>query len=507
MTTAPAAALELAAAGAARICERHLAWLGLGTTEVETTIRWFGAEERAGAEHVVQAASGLMAVHGIDNRKPRRLGLEPASTAAGILAAQGVLAAEVGRLRGLPFESVETSVVDGALTYLRHHVAIASAGAAPPHDPVLTAPGPPFRTADGAWVELEMLRFPEWRAFWTSLGATEELDTAWSSFALRYLLGACPLPAALHGATRRRSLPELEAAAEAAGVAICRVRSSAEAIADAVHPGGPPWSLEPAPGRHPAAAAPSQDSGPLAGLRVVELASRLQGPLAGLLLRLLGADVVKVEPPGGDRGRGGSRLGRAAYLAYNAGKTPVELDYKSAAGRRELAELVAEADVFVHNSRPGRAEQGGFGYAALSRANPALVYAYASGWEGAKVAPSDIAGDFVVQAWAGCGELLAPEDEPPLPSRVTLVDVAGGLLACEAILAGLWLRMRTGRGFLVRTSLYRAALALQAGAAGRPRWGPLDRPLETADGYLAVAVDGDEMRRRFEAICGRAGAR
>jgi crotonobetainyl-CoA:carnitine CoA-transferase CaiB-like acyl-CoA transferase len=175
---------------------------------------------------------------------------------------------------------------------------------------------------------------------------------------------------------------------------------------------------------------------------------------------------VKVEPPGGDLGRaGGSPFGRAAYLAYNRGKDVVDLDLKTSAGRAALRELVAGADVFVHNSRPGRAEQHGYSADELTKLNPGLVYAYASGWGTAADAPSEVAGDYVVQAHTACGEWLRLPGQPPFPSRVTLVDVTGGLLACEGIVAGLLHRERDGCGRLVGTSLLGAALELQRGEA------------------------------------------
>ncbi len=469
---------------------------------------------------VAQAQSGLMALHGVERRQPRRLGLDVASAVAGILASQAVLAALVGRSRGCKVERVETSVLDGALVFLSHRLPIATCGAVPPVDPELTAPGPPFTTADGGWVELEVLRFADWRGFWTRLGAAETaLDAAWSSYALRYLTGTCALPPSLHAATRGQTLAKVREVADACGVAVGRLRTYDEVVADRTGARSePPWTLDlHTSGSRPASLGDDDlAAGPLAGLRVVELATRLQGPLAGLLLQRLGAHVVKVEPPGGDMGRAGpSAFGRAAYLAYNRGKEIMELDYKRSEGRTELRGLAAGADVFLHNSRPGRAERLGFGSRDLARANPGLVYAYASGWGGSTTAPSDIAGDYIVQAHAACGEGLHPDGEPPFPSRLTLVDVTGGLLACEGILAGLCLRERTGAGCSVGTSLLAAALTLQrpvldgiaAGREdcrrrGRPLWGPLDRPIPTADGFLAVWAGDPGTRDRLAAACG-----
>jgi crotonobetainyl-CoA:carnitine CoA-transferase CaiB-like acyl-CoA transferase len=219
---------------------------------------------------------------------------------------------------------------------------------------------------------------------------------------------------------------------------------------------------------------------------------------------------VKVEPPGGDIGRRGrAGFGWAAYRAYNVGKSVVEVDVKEPRGRAELVELAAAADVFLHNAPPGRAERLGFDAPSLARVNPSLVHAHASGW-GAS-GPTRIAGDFLVQAHAGCADGLTPAGEPPSPSRVTLLDVTGGLLACDAILAGLLLRQRDGCGCSAQTSLLAAAGVLQRDVrarigprrqAGRPLWGPLDEALRTVDGWLALDARGARARRRLAAACG-----
>ena len=497
---------------------------------IECAIHWLppgagGAGPPGGSETLVQAVSGLMAAHGRDRGVPRRLGLEVASVAAGITAAQGILAALVSTSRGQPVRRVETSVLHAALFLLSHQLALATTPERLAPGPPAAGPGPPFRTADGHRVEIEVLGFGAWIGFWTRLGVEREgLDAAWSAFAHRYLAAACSLPPSLHDAAGRHTLAELRLAADACGVAVCRVRTYPELISELDEAGGvrPPWAIRPGtggPGPPPAPPAPPPAAGaPLEGVRVVEATSRLQGPLAGLLLGMLGAEVVKVEPPGGDFGRHSPPLAGplgAAYLAYNRGKRVVEIDYRDAEGRARLAELAAGAGVFLHNWRTGRARTLGLDYDDLAPRAPGLVYAHASGWGRSADPPAPIAGDFLVQAHAACGDGLNPVDEPPLPSRLTLLDATGGLLACEGVLAGLYLRERTGRGCRVETSLLAGAMALQGHVLramvfereggrrmGRPVWGPLDRPVETAAGWLAVEADGEPVRRRLAEACG-----
>jgi crotonobetainyl-CoA:carnitine CoA-transferase CaiB-like acyl-CoA transferase len=560
-------AIDSSAELPARICTRHLTLLGAtgassasrgaaradprvagalvvhraaGADPLPCTIRWHpgtgdgdGTSPRHGSEAGIQADSGMMALHGADHGRPRRLGLDVASVAAGILAAQAVLAALLARSRGLAVPAVATSVLQGALVLLTHHVAIATCGDAfPVRLPPAPRRGSPFRTADGEWVELEALGGDAWLALWARLGVREPsiAASAWLPFVYRHLAGRCAVPDALHDATRRHTLAELRRAADECGIALCRVRTYAELLADdrtrepaggADGGAGAPWAIE---GTLGAASPPARrdaapPAAPLAGLRVVEVTSRLQGPLAGLLLRQLGAEVVKVEPPGGDFGRHSPPLAGgtgAAYLAYNRGKQVVEIDYKRPDGRARLAALAADADVFLHNWPLGRAESLGLDAATLARANPRLVVAHASGWGPGPDEPTRVAGDQLVQAYAACGAGLNPVDEPPFPSRVTLVDATGGLLACEGVLAGLLLRERTGRGCAVHTSLLAGAMALQRHVLeravpndaearhllGRPVWGPLDRPVPTADGYLAVTVGDARTGRTLSHLCG-----
>ena len=461
-----------------------------------------------------------MEVHGRDAGKPRRIGLDVASVAAGLLAAQGVIAAELARSRGLEISRVETSVLQSCLLLISHYVAVATCLEDAPHD-ANPAPGPPFRTSDGHWFEMETLDPDAWRSFWFTLGYVgPDLGRAWTAFRMRYNRGACSLPHGLHEATQGRTLAEVAKVADDCGVSLSPLRSYSEVLVEPGlwegHPlvepvGGPIGGLPPAPGGNRTdgaagarAMAPGDEELPLSGLRVVEATNRVQGPLAGQLLRMLGADVVLVEPPGGDPARMGTPAAGdtgAFFLCFNRGKQPTELDLNTPAGRAGLVELASGADVFLHNWRPGKAAHWGLEHEDLIEHNSRLVYAEASGW-GRAAQPRHLMGtDFMVQAYAGVGNGINPVDERPFPTRALLTDYLGGLVACEGVLAGLHLRERTSQGCRVETSLLAGAMALQfpvleamaGGRAdgrheGRPVWGPLDRPLEAADGFVVMSV-------------------
>lgn len=493
---------------------------------LRSSITWGGPgspTEPAG-EAVVQALTGLMHLHGLEGGRPRRLGLEVASVAAGVLSAQGVLASLVARSRGGGRRSLEVSVVHAALLLISQYVARATCAADPgdwaPPEPV-DGPGPPLATADGHELEIETTEPEAWKGFWTALGAGEDaLRAGWYSFVHRYASARCPLPRSLHATTARRTLGELLDAAEAHGVSLSRLRSYPEVLRE---PGLAPvhWSSLPGPAAELGGPSVPRDALPLEGLHAVELTNRVQGPLAGQLLRMLGARVTRVEPPGGDVARlappFAGEVG-AFFLSTNRGKESVEVDLRRSHDRRALLDLVAEADVFLHNLRPDKVARHDLEHDDLASRNPGLVYCQASGWGDHAPAHPAVGMEFLVQAYAGLGNGLNPPDEPPAPSRILLVDVMGALVACEAVLGALYLRERSGHGMRVESSLLTGAMALQAHVldgllqgpeegrrGGRPIWSPLDRPLETADGHLALAAERPDTLPRLRDLCGVTG--
>ncbi|GAB2669951.1 hypothetical protein GCM10027271_32620 [Saccharopolyspora gloriosae] len=431
-------------------------------------------------EAAVQAACGIMHVHGRAAGLPVALGVDYASVVAGVLAAQGTLAAAIARARGAHRTEVRTSVAQAALLSVQQYLAVADVD---PDDDPQRPEGvrPPFTTSDGVRCELETLDAEPWLRFWRALGADKPaIAHGWWPFQQRFGTARCALPAELHEVIGRTRYAEVRAAAADSGVAVLPVREDPSS----------PWEVA-AGTSAPLPAAPARDWGvpagaPLEGFVVVESTRRIQGPVAGHVLRMLGAEVIRVEPPGGDPMRGLPPMAgdcSVRYRSLNDGKRTVEVDIKSAAGRRELNDLVAGAEVFVHNWAPGKAAQLGLDADDLVRASPGLVYAHASGWGDAAGPNPPLGTDFLVQAGSGLAAALTPPGTPAAPSLMTLTDVLGGLACAWGVLEGLLRRVRTGEGSRVDTSLLSAA-SLVPRPARRPA--PWSGPLRTEDGFLVL---------------------
>ncbi|MFI9118340.1 CoA transferase [Streptomyces bikiniensis] len=475
-------------------------------------------------ETAVQAATGVMAVHGRRTGAPERLPLDYASACAGVLAVQGVLAALVARERGTPVARTGTSVAHAALMTVSQYLAAATAD----EDEVLPGDdlraGPPFRSRDGVWFEAEALDPRPWRAFWTELDVPmQDIGRGWQPFVLRYPKAVSPLPPSLSRAVAARDYAEIADAAARAGLSLCRVRTVAERRAD---PGlltgdgtvAGPWRLTPydTAGNAPAPAvrAPRADR-PLEGITVVEAGRRIQGPLATHVLGLLGADVVRVEPPGGDPLRGMPPMSgdcSARFLALNKGKRVLQADLKTDGGRADVVELARGADAFLHNWAPGKAAVFGLDSDDLAAVNPRLVYAYSSGWGDALGDEPPLGTDFMAQAHSGLSDMMGT-DGVPRTSLMTLIDVLGGLVAAEGVLAGLLLRERTGAGTRVDSSLLSASTVLQYEAleqapdrrvrgCAKPPLTDLTGPWPTADGPLALSVSSYTETGRLCAALG-----
>jgi formyl-CoA transferase len=236
-------------------------------------------------------------------------------------------------------------------------------------------------------------------------------------------------------------------------------------------------------------------AGALEGIQVLELASYVTGPYAGVLLADMGAEVIKVEEPThGDAFRGWDENTYSSnFASLNRNKKSVALDLRNEAERAQLLRLVATADVLIENYRPGVAERLGFGYEEVRQRNPRLVYCSITGF-GRDGPYRDWPGyDTVGQAMSGLLSLLTDLDDPK-PMGISFSDHLTGVFACYGILGALMARTRTGEGQRVETSLLQASVAFTGEnsaryfATGRVP----DRATRThqAQVYAFVAGDG-----------------
>ncbi|MFJ8659086.1 CoA transferase [Streptomyces sp. NPDC093795] len=462
----------------------------------------------AGDERAVQAACGVMQVHGRATGAPAPLVADYVSTVTGVLAAQGATAALLARAHGRPPLRAGTSLAQGALLTVTQYLAAATAA-----DDELPLPGSgtglaTLVTADAARVEIETLDPTAWAGFWRRLGVSPRTaGRGWLPFQTRFGTAVCPLPPELRAAVLAHSLQAVRQAGAAHGVSVVEVGETTAS------PGLVPWTVEPAllahpPRRPPPTTSPCGGALPLAGVRVVESARRVQGPMAGHVLRLLGAEVVRVEPPGGDPQRalppvaGGCSV---RFSALNHDKPVVEADLTTRQGRDTVGELVSRADVFLHNWAPGKERALLLDADALHTLNPRLVYASASGFGTALGAVPPIGTDYLAQVHGGLAAALRPAGEAPAPSLMTVTDVLGGLVLAQAVLAGLLARERTHQGCRVTSSLLSAA-ALIPRPDRRVGLSPLDHPLPTGDGLLYLGAEARARPQEVARTVGAAGA-
>jgi crotonobetainyl-CoA:carnitine CoA-transferase CaiB-like acyl-CoA transferase len=207
----------------------------------------------------------------------------------------------------------------------------------------------------------------------------------------------------------------------------------------------------------------------LAGVRVLSFTQFMLGPMGVQYLADLGAEVVKVEPPGGSlwerhwTGANHFLNGESVfYLLNHRNQRSLALDLKRPEGLAVARRLVAEADVLVQNFRPGVMDRLGLGWGAMRALNPRLIYASASGFASDSAYRDRPGQDLLIQAISGLAWLSGRADQPPTPVGTAVVDAHGGTLLALGVLAALLERARTGEGVHVEVSMLRAALNLQA---------------------------------------------
>ena len=256
-------------------------------------------------------------------------------------------------------------------------------------------------------------------------------------------------------------------------------------------------------------------AGPLKGIRVLDLTRILAGPYATMILRDLGAEVIKIEQPGtGDEARdfGPFKNDFSLYfMSVNRGKKSVTLNLKSRRGKELFLELVKGSDILVENFRPGTMEKLGLDYESLKEHHPSLLYAACSGF--GQTGPYAMRGayDMIIQGMGGIISITGEPDRPPVRVGTSIGDITSALFTAIGILSALRHRDQIGEGQFIDVGMLDCQVAILENAMVRYfSTGDIPRPLgrrhpaitpfevfESADGYVVIAIGNNELWRKF----------
>jgi crotonobetainyl-CoA:carnitine CoA-transferase CaiB-like acyl-CoA transferase len=259
-----------------------------------------------------------------------------------------------------------------------------------------------------------------------------------------------------------------------------------------------------------------QTLGPLAGVRVVELTGYIAGPGVGMVLRDLGADVIKVEPLRGDAARAMGPYGDAIWSNYNRNKRSIALDVADPTGNALAMELIRRSDVLIQNLRPGAMDRLSFSTARLMKECPSLVYLSVTGYRSGGPNAHRLGFDVASQAESGMMSITGERGGYPLRIGYPVVDVVSTHIGAEAVLAALLGRSRTGKGTAIEVPMFDVAVHLQnvplgtflalgiepqRTGNGQPYNAPSADIVNTQDGQLVIsAYPNDHWRRLCEVI-------
>ncbi len=255
---------------------------------------------------------------------------------------------------------------------------------------------------------------------------------------------------------------------------------------------------------------------PLEGVTVLDCTQVMAGPFCTMLLADMGADVIKVEKPGGDDSR---RMGppfingeSAAFLGINRNKRSIVLDLRNEVDRSVFRRIAAQADVLAENFRPGTMERLGLGPVELCREHPELIWVSISGFGQTGPYASRPGYDLLAQGMSGMMSVTGYPNSPPVKVSIPLADLSAGLFAANGVLAAYVHRLKTGEGQVIDTSLLEAAIALTVWEAAE-YWGSGAVPgpkgsahrlvapyqaMQSADGYFNIGVAN---QANYERLC------
>lgn len=500
-------------------------------------------EAQPGTELVLQALTGVLTANGYPEDPPTQAGIPVARCGSAILAVAAIISALLERRRSGLGQLIDLSEYDALVTFLGTLLPTYFLTGQPfrriGNRHPMSSPWNAYRTADG-WVVLSTMGQSQWRTLLSLIRRVElYTDERFRNADLRVRnVGA--VDEVIEAWTSVRATVEVLGAFSAAGLPAAPVRGLAQALNDD-HTGarglvrtaagrlevGPLLHLTEGttpPPAQPADAAPTasdtgasstgQREAPLDGVRVLEVGSFTAGPLAGRLLGLLGAEVVKIEPPQGEGSRHlAQRLGDTGYLYFvnNTDKFGIQLALDTPDGQRECRRLLAESDVFLTNLASDTLAQLGLDEAQVAQINPRLVYSSITGFGLTGPSASRRAFDTVVQAASGIMSLTGSPAQPPLKVALSIADIFAACTAVAGTVAALLRRDTTGRGQLVDSAMYDAAVwatqfswpkALEAAAPTRHgnyshEFCPHDVYLAGDGGWIALAVTDDDQWRKL----------
>jgi crotonobetainyl-CoA:carnitine CoA-transferase CaiB-like acyl-CoA transferase len=506
------------------------------------------------SDEALQALCGLADTTGAADGPPLAIGAPVLEMSAALYGVAALLAALRTRRAGGPPQRIEVALYDVAVNALTTFLPSYFGGRTPTrvgnwHN--LLGPWNIYRAADG-WVLVCTASEAQWQRLCGVIERPElRGDARFGSLADR-LQHRPALDAAIEAWTARRSVADCVRGIGAANIPCGPILRLADLAAEPnlTHRGmvrrlggllvpGSPFRTSAWSGRAPAAI-PARDADraaiaaliaaraptggatpagrpagraglPLAGLRVIEIGQYTTAPLAARYLLGFGAEVIRVEPPGGEPSRAWAphQDGLSYFFAmFNGSKRAVALDLTAEPGRQALAELLGDADLLVENLKPGALARLGFDAARLAALNPRLIHCAISGFGVDSAYPERPAFDSVVQAMSGLMDATRSAGVP-YKAGISVADIGGGQFALVALLAALLQRDRGGRGAAIDLSMQDAACWFAQAAWNGARGGPIadgaartvaevaEHPQTAARGLLYEARDRSGRRWRM----------
>lgn len=453
-------------------------------------------------EPLLQAASGIADLTGTRDTPPTICDAPVIELQTAIFAAAGILVAWPRLALTGEGQRISLSLLDCALNGLSSFLPLVYAGKTPHRSGnrhPMAAPWNSYRTTDG-WILLCSATDEHWMKLCTIMGQPDLAEGRFAKLADRVQQYEA-VDRKVDAWTSTLSVKDCVAALSGAGLAAGPILTLDELGQDpnlkhrrSVSTGDGPAPLgflKAAPGRGSMTPTTSRQvpAQPLAGLRVIEIGQYTTAPLAAKQLALLGAEVIKIEPPGGEASRAWPphQDGQGYFFTMNnANKRSCLLDLRNEADRQIFEQLLQHSDVLIENMKPGSLDKLGFGWGRLSELNSRLVYCGISGFGQDSAYPGRPAFDTVVQAMSGLMDVTRAGGTP-FKLGISAADVTGGIAGLLAVIYGLEQRRQTGRGTMIDLSMQDVAVWLTQTLWDKSSSANPCTVLPCTDGYVVAA--------------------